>query len=239
MGYLQTLAAGSDHITPAAPRSGLDRASAASLLSIGEIAGNQDAATAYVAADEISTVDQLTGTPSGGTYTVTVNFTALGISYTTAVIAYTAAAATIETALDTASPATIADGDVAVTDSGSAGLSDGTATFTCSTTAGSTPCLISVDNTSVTGIGAAQTTTRGTPGQSERRAAQSLFDMNIVSGSLHNSGEVPTWTKPDVSGRARPGTGVIWDLALQTITEDGTEDAYDAIVALYPQVAKM
>jgi hypothetical protein len=234
MGIYTDIANGSDTIAPAAPRSGLDRASAQQLLSQ---AAKHDptVGAAYAAQSEISTVDQLTGTPSAGTYTITVNFPVLGITYTTAGIAYNAAAATMEAALDTASPAAIADGDIAVTDSGTLGLSDGTATFTCAATAGSTPCLISVDNSGVTGIGGAQTTTRGTPGQTDRKATQILFEMNVVSGTLHNSGEAPSdWVKPESVGQSRARAGLIKDLALEIVkNEDGTDDVYTTVAALY------
>ncbi len=57
---------------------------------------------------------QITGTPAGGTYTLTVLVDSTGISQTTAAIAYNATGATIEAALEALS--NVAPGDVEVSD---------------------------------------------------------------------------------------------------------------------------
>lgn len=84
-------------------------------------------------ADEQQRAAQFVRAPSGGTYTL--NFEDdLGVGFTTGNIAYNAAAATIQTAVDSAAagyPSYVA-GHIAVTQSGAAGLSDGTVTFTFS-----------------------------------------------------------------------------------------------------------
>jgi len=81
--------------------------------------------------DEVQVAAQFVRAPSGGTYTLYFEDED-GNSFTTAAIAYNAAAATIEGAIDTAAagyPSFVA-GDISVTESGAAGLSDGTVTFT-------------------------------------------------------------------------------------------------------------
>jgi len=240
MGYLQDLAAGASTITATKPRVGLDRQSAEALLSHGEIAGNQALGAAYAAANEVSVIPEQTDAGAADTYTITVNLTALGESFTTAGIAYNAVDTVIETAIDVAATAASVTGwtnaDISVSMGGAAGIDDGTVTLTFDgTSVAGQPALVSITPTGFTEVGSI---TRSTGGQGTRPATQALFDMNVIAGSLQASGDAPTWTKPATNGRARPGTNVIRDLALQTIVEDGTEDAYDAIVALYPQVAK-
>lgn len=83
--------------------------------------------------DEVQVAAQFVRAPSGGTYTLYFEDDA-GVGFTTGNIAYNADAATIQTAVDSAAagyPSYVA-GDIAVTDSGAAGLSDGTVTFTFS-----------------------------------------------------------------------------------------------------------
>jgi hypothetical protein len=240
MGYLQDLAAGASTITPAKPRVGLDRQSAEALLSHGTIAGDQALGSAYSTANEVSVIPEQTDSGAADTYTISVNLSALGVSVTTAAIAYDAVDTAIETAIDVAmTAATFAawtNADISVSMAGAAGISDGTVTLTFDgTSVLGTPGLVSITPTGFTEVGS---TSRTVAGQGTRPATQAMYDMNVIAGAVQGSGDAPTWTKPDVNGRARPGTNVIRDLALQTIVEDGTEDAYDAIVALYPQVAK-
>jgi hypothetical protein len=83
--------------------------------------------------DEVQVIAQYARAPSGGTFTLYFEDED-GNSFTTAAIAYNATAATIETAIDTA--ATTAsypswtNGDITVSESGTAGISDGTVTLT-------------------------------------------------------------------------------------------------------------
>lgn len=231
MGIFTDLASNSE-MGPA-PRVGLDRASAQQLLAKA-YSYDPDVKAAFAAQDEVTRIDALTGTPSGGNYTLTVEAPVLGITYTTANIAYNADAATIEAALDTASPAGVGDGDIAVTEEGTAGLSDGYCDFTASGDLAGTPVLISINTASVTGIGAAQTVTRSTPGQGDRKALQALFNLNVISGSIHNSGEAPTdWVRPASTGESRPRADLIKALARTVVKEDGKDYAYNVIAGLY------
>lgn len=83
--------------------------------------------------DEVQVLAQFARAPSGGTYTLYFEDEA-GNSFKTAGIAYNAAAATIETAIDTAATGASypswTNGDITVTESGAAGISDGTVTLT-------------------------------------------------------------------------------------------------------------
>lgn len=67
-----------------------------------------------------------TGTVTSGNYKLNITIPSLGVSeFSTANIAYNATASTVATAIDTASPAEVPNGFLNVTQSGSAGLSDG------------------------------------------------------------------------------------------------------------------
>jgi hypothetical protein len=152
---------------------------------------------ANTAGDEVTDIATHLTTTSGGNYTISVNASANGITYTTASLAYNATAATIEAALDTASPATIVNGDIAVAEAGSVGLSDGNCSFTCSGNLASVPVLITATDVDLSGSGAGVgAVTRTTPGRKDRNAYQALFEMNIVDGAGNDAGESPAMTLP-------------------------------------------
>jgi hypothetical protein len=82
--------------------------------------------------DEIQTFKQYQVNPAGGTFTLSGENSAAE-TWTTAAIAYNATATTIETAIDLAATGQITgwiNGDITVSMSGAAGLSDGTVTLT-------------------------------------------------------------------------------------------------------------
>ena len=55
------------------------------------------------------------------------------------------------------------------------------------------------------------------------------------SGTLWTSGLAVTGlTRPASNGQSRPRYQLIRDLAIQAAAEDGTDDIYNAVVALYP-----
>lgn len=195
--------------------------------------------TANTAQDEVTDIAQHVATVSGGTFTLSVNATVNAITYTTAGIAYNATAATIEAALDTASPATVGDGDINVAEAGSAGLSDGNCAFTCSGNLAEVPVLITIDGASLTGGGTAGAVTRTTAGQPDRNALQALFELNVIDGSVPDCGEASTdWTLPTAANdyigwyrRAR--LELIWWLGAQLVVEEGITNNKLALLALY------
>ena len=76
-----------------------------------------------------------------------------------------------------------------------------------------------------------------------RPAMQALYELNVVSGSIPALNDAPAdWVVPATNGSTKPRTNAIKDLALEADVENVTVPAdgiYDAIVALYPQVAKV
>lgn len=231
MGLYTDLA--STNPVPAKPRVGLDRSSGEQLLSKA-YQHDSGVRTALAAQSEVTRIATHTGTVTDGTYTLTVEVPTLGVTFTTAALAHDANAAAIEAAIDTASPAAVPNGDLVVTEEGSAGLQDGFIDITAEDAVASMPVLVSIDGTNLVG-GGAGAVTRTTPGQGNRKAAQALFDLNVIAGTLWNSGEAPTdLTRPASNGQTRPRYQAIRDLALQAAVEDGKDHIYDAVVALYP-----
>jgi len=196
--------------------------------------------TANTAQDEDTDIATHLTTTSGGNYTLTVNATVNAITYTTANIAYNADAATIEAALDTASPATVGDGDVNVAESGSAGLSDGNCAFTCSGNLAEVPVLITITDVDLSGSGhGVGAVTRTAAGQPDRNTMQALIEMNIIDGSTPDCGEASTdWTLPTtaddyIGWYRRARLELIWWLAHQLVVEEGITDNRDALNTLY------
>ena len=75
--------------------------------------------------------------------------------------------------------------------------------------------------------------TQTTYGQTDRNAAQALFELGVVKGSLWNSGDTPSLTVPTDLLVKRPRMGLLTDLAVQATMEDGNDAIYDALKALY------
>lgn len=241
MGVYVNLATGSQSITKAKPRVGLDRASAEVLLAKAAVL-DPTIRTAYAAKDEVQTILEQTDAGAGDTYTLTIVLPRLAVgTFTTAGIAYDAVAATIETAIDVAATAAgVTDwtnADISVTMAGAAGVDDGTVTLTFD---GASVTEQPVDAAVLTATGFTKTgvVARTTGGQVDREATQVMFDLGIVTGSLQKSGETPTWTKPTALLK-RPRSGLIRDLAVQAVYEDGDDAALDAVIALYPRVAEL
>lgn len=241
MGVYTNLATLSQSITKAKPRVGLDRASAEVLLAKAAIL-DPAIRTAYAAADEVQTILEQTDAGAADTYTLKVVLPRLATgTFTTAGIAYDATAATIETAVDVAATSagvtSWTNGDITVAEENSAGVSDGYVTLTFD---GASVTEQPVDATVLTATGFTKTgvVARTTGGQVDREATQVMFDMGVIAGSLQKSGDTPTWTKPTALLK-RPRSGLIRDLAVQAVYEDGSNEALDAVNALYPRVAEL
>lgn len=222
---------------PAKPRVGLDRSSGEQLLAA---AGKHDpdVRTAFAARNEVAVIPEQTDAGAADTYTLTFTFYGAlkGTVLTTAAIAYNAVDTAIESAIDTALAglAGWTNGDVAVTMAGLAGLDDGSVTLTFSgTSVDATPCVVTLTATGFTATGPI---TR-TEGRTNRKALQALYDLNVISGTAVEAPNAPTdWVRPASNGQSRPRFQLIRDLALQATVEDGTDEIYNAVVALYPTV---
>ncbi len=236
MGIYTNLVTGSQSIGPAAkPRVGLDRSSAEQLLNKAAVI-DPVVRTAFAAANEVQTILEQTDAAAADTYTLTVSIPKIGITFTTAAIAYNAVDTVIETAIDVAATAITwvawTNADISVSMAGAAGVDDGTVTLTFDgTSVAETP----VDATVLTATGFTKTgvIARATGGQVDRDATQALIDLGIVAGTLQKSGDTPTWTKPTTKLLKEPRISLIQDLAFQAVYEDGSDEAYDAVAALY------
>jgi hypothetical protein len=222
---------------PGKPRVGLDRSSGEQLLAKANFI-DPTIGAAYAAANEVATIPEQTDAGVADTYTLTI--TPYGAyadqaPITTAAIAYNAVDTVIQTALDTAFAAwpSWTNADIAVAMVGAAGLDDGAISLTFSgTSVASAPFIVTLTPTGFTATGPI---VRTTAGQGDRKAAQALTELNVIQGTLHNSGEAPTdWVRPAANGQSRPRFQLIRDLAIQASVEDGTDDVYDTVVALYP-----
>jgi len=239
MGIYTDLATTSQSIKTGKPRIGLDRSSAQQLLAKAAIM-DPTIGSDYAATDEVQTIPEQTDAGAADTYTLTFTFprqnSGKGLIFTTAAIAYDAVDTVIETAIDVAATAATwvawTNADISVSMAGAAGLDDGTVTLTFDgASVNEEPFEITV--LTATGFTKTGDAVRTTGGQLDRPAAQALFDLGIVTGTLQDSAEAPAdWTKP-ASLTKRPRINLIQDLATQTIWEDGTDDAYNAVAALY------
>lgn len=233
MGIYTDLASGAQ--TGSKPRVGLDRASAHQLLNKAHM-HDSDVRTAFAAKDEVTVIPEQTDAGAADTYTLTIELPVLGVSFTTAAIAYNAVASAIESAIDTAATGVVpgwTNSDISVTMENAAGLDDGDVTLTFDgNSVDETPALVTLTPTGFTATGPI---VRSTAGQGARKAAQALYDLNVIEGTLWNSGAAPSGlTKPASNGQSRARRQLILDLAKMAAVEDGIDDIYDAVVALYP-----
>lgn len=216
---------------------GLDRSSTQQLIAAVSY-GDPDLKAAYAARDEVATVPEQTDAGVADTYTLTL--TPYGrlageAAVTTAAIAFDAVDTVIESAIDAAMASFPGwtNADVSVAMVGAAGLDDGDISLTFDgTSVNEAPWVVTIV---ATGFTETLPVVRTTSGQGDRKALQALFELNVIAGSVHESPDSPSWTTPDGLGR-RPRTQLIGDLARITIEEDGTDNAYDAIKALYPGI---
>ncbi len=235
MGIYTDLTTGSVSITASKPRVGLDRSSAEQLLQKA-VQHDPDIGPVYAAQDELTTIPEQTDAGAADTYTLTLTFPVLDIAFTTAAIAFDAVASVIETAIDTANVAPVVNNHITVAEAGSLGVSDGDVTLTFDgASVNNTPCVVTL---TPTGFTATTPIVRTTAGQGDRKALQALIELNAIAGAVHDIGDtVTSFTRPDSVGQSRPRKGLLRDLALETIVEEGSDDVYDQVVGLYSEVA--
>lgn len=237
MGIFANLIGANSHVIgpSAAPRVGLDRASARMLIA-GATKVDPAIATAYAAIDEVQSIPHQSSSGVGDTYTLTISLPRLQIgTFTTAAIAYDATAATMETAIDVAATAAgVTDwtnGDITVAEAGVAGVSDGIVTLTFDgASVTEEPCILTV--MTCTGWTQDGVLTRATPGQTNRNGAQALFAVGAIAGSLWICGATPVLTIG--TSLKRPRMGLLVDLAMSATWEDGNSAIYNALRVLYP-----
>ena len=225
------------------PRVGLTRSAAEQMKNF-DLVNDAIASirTAFAAQDSLTSIATHLTTTSGGNYTLTVTIPSIdgggtAVAYTTASIAHNATGATIEAALDTASPATVTDGDIAVVEAGSAGLSDGACTFTCSGTVASMPVFITIADVDLSGSGnGVGAVTQTTYGQAAQVSKQALYDMNVVAGTRNEVGSAPTWTRPAANGQSRPRKALIRALCADCSAVDGSNEVFTEVLRLYPGI---
>lgn len=222
------------------PRVGLDRSSAEQLLGKAQFI-DPTVRPEYAAADNVVVYAEQTDSAATDTYTLTVEFFGAlkGLSFTTAAIAYNAVASAIESAIDTAATGVVpgwTNGDISVAMGGAAGLDDGTITLTFDgTSVTETPATVTLTPTGFTLVGSANGTRTG--GQGDRKALMALFELNVVSGTVHAAGDEPTdWVRPASTGQSRPRYDLIRGLAVLASQEDGTDHVFNKVKALYPGI---
>jgi hypothetical protein len=194
----------------------------------------------YAAKNAVGKIAVQTGTPTGGTYTITVTVPTYNngrsLTYTTAAIAYNATAATIQAALDTASPAGITNAAIVVAEENSAGLSDGYCTFTCAQElVGNQLTLATTDSLTGGTTPASGAVTYTTYGQPKRNALYALVALSVITiASLHNVGASATLAENTSRLVKRPRRNVLRDLTEQLRVEEGNNYAAEEMVRLFP-----
>lgn len=196
--------------------------------------GDVDLPAAYAAGNEVQSIAFNT-LIDGGTFTLTVTLDT-GETYTTAAIAFGANAATIQTALDTASPASVANASVVVT-GGNIATANVVLTFSGAYVANRQHPVVIVGN-SLTDGGVAvdtpvvSTTTQGKP---NRNAMAALYVTGAISGTVPAAGAAPAdWVKGNRGVyRSIPSNIILKALADQMGVEERTNDARATVYTLW------
>lgn len=194
---------------------------------------------AYAAKNEVNNIAVYSGTVSGGTFTLTF-LLRNGVTFTTAAIAFDAVAATIQTAIDTASPASVGDGHIVIT-GGPMTTTPLVITYSGASVAGQNHAQVTADGASLTGGGTMGAITTSVDGQTARNARAVLLNLGVVADA----------TPPAQGALTAPTKGanllgvapwVIRELAQEVAFEDLDNDIYQVLaVALlgYTDVAPL
>jgi len=193
------------------------------------------------ATDEYTTLAKNVGTVTGGCWTLTVNIPTQDIVFTTANLAWNAADSAIESAIDTAAPASISAGEINV-NSVNNNITDGDTYFTCNgANVAEMPVLFTTTNINISGGGTLGAVTRTESGQGDRPAAQALVDLSIISGqNWWAAGDDPSElydaTANAVGWVDRPSLRVVRWLGKACAVEEGTPYVYDYLETLFPEI---
>lgn len=165
-----------------------DRVTSRQLRDILREVGDFDYPTGYGSVNEVQAIAKFGGTPSGGTFTLTVTLKSAE-TFTTAGIAYDANAATIQAAIDTAAASVSgwANGDIVV-GGGPLSTTPITLTYSGTSVAAQNHAPVSINAGSVTG-GTAGAVTTTTDGQGARTAWAALKVFSIITSSPPAQGD--------------------------------------------------
>jgi len=186
-----------------------------------------DVPAAYGAKNEVNNVAVYSGTVSGGTFTITITLKNTA-PFTTAAIAFDANAATIQTAIDTASPATVGDGHIVVT-GGPLTTTPLVVTYSGATVAGQNHTVLSIDGASLTGGGAVGAITTSVEGQTARPARAVLYNLGVIADATP---PVQGLTTAPTKGSNLLGVQpwVVRELCQEIAFEDQDNDIYQVLV---------
>lgn len=212
---------------------GLNASMRRSLESMGVTLGDPAVSGDTAIVNEVQSIAVYGGTVDGGTFTLQFNL-AGGVTFTTAGIAHNANAATVQTAIDTASPVGIGDGHIVVA-GGPLTTTPMTFTFSGASVAGANHGAIVVDGTSLTGGGSAGAVSQTTAGQAGRPAWEALQMAGIIGGTIPEQGEDADDITDAGGWRGMPqrlSIPAIKALALQAARDDGNDPVYGQILAV-------
>lgn len=228
MGLISDFYAANATIPTAAPRVGIDRAVFSELEGQRQLV--DPATTGNTAVNEVQSI-AFNANIDGGTFKLKITLVD-GTTYTTANITWSANAATIQTALDTASPATVANGAVVVS-GGNLATANVVLTYSGTGTAGTNPAIAEFVDEALTDGGVGVDTpviTVTTAGQPTRTALPILFALGVFVGDAPVQGAVPTFTVGDRTYGKFPSPDTIRDLARQAAIEDNNDALYGYIL---------
>lgn len=231
MGIFADYIAGTRSVAVTSPRSGLGRALTQELRGYRDNF-DPDLTTAYTARNEVQSIAFNTNI-DGGTYKLKINLYD-GTTYTTADIAYTANAATIQTALDTASPSTVPNGAVAVS-GGNIATANVVLTYSGVGLANKNHGLAELVDEALTdgGVGVATpVVTVTTVGNPARAALQILFTLGVLVGTVPVQGGTFAATAGDRTLGKFPSIDLIKALARDASIDDGDDGLYTDILTV-------
>jgi hypothetical protein len=213
------------------PRTGDNRLIHQQLAEILRDDGDFEYPSGYTSANEVQSIAAFGGSPSGGTFTLTVTLRS-GQSFTTAGIAYNANNTTIQTAIDVAATAAAVPGWVnghIVVTGGPLSTDAITITFSGASVSGQNQGQTTINATGVTG-GTAGAATTSVDGQTTRKAWATLNVLGIVTSAPPAQGADPTGIVTCARGHHPHGLSVTTVKAL--LTEAAIEDLNNNVYTL-------
>jgi len=181
----------------------------------------------HAATNEVQTI--AAAVSDAGTWTLTITLRN-GVTFTTAAIAHDADAATIEAAIDTASPASIGDGDISVS-GGPINTADVVLTFDGPSVAGQKIGLSAVvSSLTLSEVPVADPAVSiTTAGQTVRNARAVMLNLGLIADATPPHQGLTTAPTPG-DNLLRIPPWVVRELAQEVAFEDGENGVYQAIV---------